>query len=307
MIKLEKQVAILGAAGMLGTALREVFKYSILLDVRVPNERIRKADIRSVDSLRAALGSLREKDWVINAVAYKEVDNAETDKGSIQSYHLNVQGSRNLAELSSAQGFKIIHISTAYVFDGDKGLYKETDTPNPLNTYGLHKLQGEEPILEARGIVLRTDCLYGPNGSDNFVDTMVRLAREKAAKKENLPVVFDQIGSPAYTLDLALITYALITGQNKHKINAKGRIYHAVNNGRVSRAELAKEIINTLGINCNVEEITTGEYNERFRKGKVTAVRPRDCSLSTEKLGGLGINPRGWREALVDYLKELRQ
>ena len=292
MPKLESRVVILGAAGMLGHALTEIFPKATFLDFRNSGE-IGFADVTSLDNLRTRLKDLKHGDCVINASAYTDVDGAETEKGSRLSYDLSVTGPQNLAVLAVEQGFKVVHYSTAFVFDGKTGHYKESDIPNPLNNYGAHKLAGEKPILDVGGIVLRTDVLYGPNGSKSFVDAIVR---QLAGNPLEVEVVNDQIGSPTFTHDLALMTDAMI-----NRMSASG-VYHAVNEGAVSRAEMARQIIKILGLRCSVREISTNEYNENKRRGVPTAVRPNDCSLELARLHDAWYKPRSWDVALADYI-----
>lgn len=298
MSRLEGRVVIIGAAGMLGHALQREFPNALLLDNKPTSPRMAMVDVTSVDDLRSQIGHLRSGDWVINSSAITGVDFAETEKGSILSHDVNARGPANLAQLSAECGFGLVHYGTDFVFDGQKGNYRETDKPNPLNNYGRDKLEGERFVLCAGGLVLRTAYLYGPNGHGHFIDTVINLARTTSRRE----FVNDQIGSPTFSQDLAEIT--------KHVIDADGaigpEIYHAVNNGRVSRADLAREIIRSLGIMCEVVDTTTQDYNERHRKGIPTAVRPFDSSLSTEKLRSTGYAPRTWQSALKDYLSQKR-
>lgn len=294
MKSLEGRVAIIGAAGMLGNALRKVFPKALVFDIAYPGKY--RLDITKIEDLQEKLKDFREQDLVINTAAFINVDGAETEEGRNKSYGIDVLGPINLAHLSRTQGFKIVHYSTAFVFDGKKGDYKEYDEACPLNNYGAHKLEGEAHILGANGLLLRTDTLFGPNGPDNFVDAIAKKAREQNV----IPGVNDQICSPTYTYDLATITLALV---EKGEASNGPKIYHAVNQGAVSKAELAKELFRILGLPNEVQEISTAEYNERFRAGKATAQRPRDCSLSTGRLIELGLTPREWKIALKDYLK----
>ncbi len=291
---LERRIAIIGAAGMLGHAIRKVFPKALVFDIAYPG--MYRLDITKIDDLKEKLRAFREQDLVINTAAFTKVDEAETEVGGNKSYGIDVVGPINLAHLSRTQGLKIVHYSTAFVFDGKKGNYNESDETCPLNNYGAHKLEGEGQILGANGLVLRTDTLYGPNGPDNFVDAIAKKAREQ----EVIPVVNDQICSPTYTYDLAAITRALV---EKGEAANGSKIYHAVNQGAVLKAELAKEVLRILGLSNELQEISTEEYNKRFRVGTATAQRPRDYSLSTGKLIELGITPREWRVALIDYLK----
>jgi len=180
--ELERKIAIIGASGMLGHALSGVFQHAILLDFKPSDSSIRYVDITQLDKLEEAFADFGSNDWVINAAAYTKVDLAETEAGGLQSFRVNVNGPENLAKVSRSTGSKIIHFSTAYVFDGKAGLYIESDERYPLNTYGKHKLVGENPVLDVGGVVLRTDTLYGPHG-ENFVDDIVIAnARRRLAK-----------------------------------------------------------------------------------------------------------------------------
>lgn len=296
-MELERKIAIIGAAGMLGHSLREAFPNALLLDINASESRVQMVDLASQDSLKEMLAGFGSGDFVVNAAAYTNVDGAETEEGNMISQRVNVEGPTNLARLSSKQDFKVLHFSTGYVFDGQNAPYREEDKTNPPNNYGRHKLLGEYPILDEGGIVLRTDVLFGPHGA-NFVDTIKKLARGRT----KLEVVNDQIGSPTYVDDLAQITKVLL-GNN----TSNGAIYHTVNRGRCSRAHLAREIINILGLNCEVVDTSTEKYNEKNRSGKATAVRPPDCSLVTPNIVALGYIPRNWQTAVADYLTHTKQ
>lgn len=297
MPRLESRIVILGASGMLGHALQREFPGAVLLDNRLTSPRIDMVDITSIDCLRDKIGFLERGDWVINSSAVTGVDFAETEEGSALSHNVNVGGPANLAQLAVEQGFGIVHYSTDFIFDGRQGNYRETNEPNPLNNYGRHKLEGEQPVLEAGGIVLRTAYLYGPNGSSSFVDRVIELARANPQRE----FVNDQIGSPTFTQDLVKITSYVI---NNGGIGPE--IYHTVNDGKASRADLAREVVKILGIRCEVADTTTEAYNKRFREGMPTAIRPFDSSLSTAKLRLTGYAPREWKAALRDYLSARR-
>lgn len=298
MVQLEQQVAVIGAAGNLGHALRSTFPNALFLDIRDTEPYIQRVDITKCQELEHTLQSFGPSDWIINAAAYTKVDDVETPEGRSKSLRANVIGPRNLATLALSNGPQIVHISTAYVFDGRNGMYKEDDETNPLNIYGRHKLAGERPILNSGGIVLRTDVLYGQNG-ENFVDTIIVSIKKKLAEDiHSIEVVNDQIGSPTYTADLAQMVKAVI----EHPDSLNGpQVFHAVNKRRVSRADLVREIIKFLGYDCTVIDVSTEQWNQEYRQGKPTAERPRDCSLDTAKLEKI-YTPRDWKVALREYL-----
>jgi len=147
-------------------------------------------------------------DIVINAAAYTAVDKAETDKKS--AYAVNDLGSEYLAAACKKIGAKLIHISTDFVFDGcNTQPYQTDDKPNPINVYGASKLAGDikvNNILGAEATIIRTAWVYSANGN-NFVKTMLRLM----ADKEQLGVVYDQVGTPTWAKGLAEMIWALIT------------------------------------------------------------------------------------------------
>ncbi len=299
-MSLDRQVAIIGAAGMLGHALRKVFPEAALFD-KVPSAdgRIQFIDITKKESIWSALSKLGEDAYVINAAAYTDVDGAETLEGTEKSCQINCHGAMNLSGVSAGLMQRCVHFSTAYIFDGNKGSpYKETDKHKPLSQYGAHKLVGDLGVIVGGGIVLRTDNLFGPNGEKNLVDRIVANAREH----KTIPGVTDQFGSPTLTTTLARITRQVIERWEKTP-NMTRQIYHATSGNGCSRAELAREIVKMLGVDCQVEEMTTAEYNARYRAGKVTAIRPRDCRLDTTKLNEIGIETPDWRNEVEEYVR----
>jgi len=204
----------------------------------------------------------------------------------------NVEGPYVLANLASRKGFTPVHYNTAYIFNGIKKMHKETDKTNPQSTYAKHKLAGEEAILEVGGIVLITDGLYGFGASrPHFVDAVA----VKVTRDSFIPMVNDQIVSPTFTEDLAEMTEALVTSENPY-----GR-YNAVNAGSCSKVGLTKRIIKILGVKCLIKPMSTSAYNRKFRKGQLTAKRPRNSSLDITKLKKI-YSPRHWEDALEDYL-----
>lgn len=299
-MSLERQVAILGAAGRLGHALQVEFPHALLFDFNTAeNHRIRPIDITQRESVFDALQQLRKRDYVINAAAYTNVDGAEQEENRERSRKINADGPVVLEQLMKARGIRVVHVSTAYVFDGTKAPYSEEDWPNPINEYGRQKWWGEEAIHTRHrldrmnlGIVLRTDMLYGPHGAPNVVDKMVHSIRTTGA----VAGVLDQYGSPTYTGTLASITRQLMTLWEQDE-TLGGQIYHATSGDGCSGAELAQEIVAILGCG-RVLEMTMKQY----REGKSMADRPADCRLRTDKLNKLGIATSSWRSDLEPYI-----
>ncbi|TCI05436.1 dTDP-4-dehydrorhamnose reductase [Corallincola luteus] len=139
-------------------------------------------------------------DVVINAAAYTAVDKAEAD--TALAYAVNESGARFLAEACRQFGARLLHVSTDFVFDGEKNTpYQTIDTPNPINVYGASKLAGDKAVqetLDDQAVIVRTAWVYSVNGN-NFVKTMLKLM----AEKPHMGIVYDQVGSPTWAKGLA--------------------------------------------------------------------------------------------------------
>jgi dTDP-4-dehydrorhamnose reductase len=232
-----------------------------------------------------------EASHVINTVAYTAVDAAEEDVD--EAYRVNRDLPGRLARVCRASGAALVHLSTDFVFDGQKKEpYTEDDPVNPQSVYGASKLAGERAILEAgldRFQILRTAWLYGP-GKKNFVATILGLARDR----EELRVVADQIGSPTYTVDLAGWMADLA------RTDACG-IFHAVGSGRASWCELATEAVAAAGLSCRVLPIASDAYPQK-------AKRPPCSLLDNSKLAAaIGRAPRAWTITVREYVYEQLQ
>jgi len=236
-------------------------------------------------------------DWIVNCSGYTAVDNAE--KEPEQAFRINAEGVRNIAETARSLNASLIHISTDYVFAGDKeSEYLEDDPTGPVGAYARSKHQGEQRIQEtlSRFYILRTAWLYGTSGA-NFVQTMLRLFRER----DTVRVVSDQWGSPTYAKDLAGAILQIIRSNN-----SRYGVYHYTNAGRTSWYEFAWEIYRQarrLGIvqrEVEIVPISTEEYPTPAR-------RPKYSCLSKEKFKStFGVTIRSWQEALEDCMGELK-
>lgn len=228
-----------------------------------------------------------EPDAIIHCAAYTAVDNAEDNKEAC--WQINVEGTKNLAEVAKKLNIRFLYISTDYVFNGEGNTpFNETDETAPINYYGLTKYEGEKIVQEiTKSFIVRISWVFGINGS-NFVRTMLRLAESKT----ELNVVGDQIGSPTYTHDLAKLLIEMIQSE-------KYGIYHATNEGFCSWAEFAKEIFNQSDKEVRVNSIPTEDFPTK-------AERPKNSRLSKSKLSqnGFTLLPR-WQDSLRHYLNEL--
>ena len=279
---------ITGANGQVGYCLTQQLKdkYEILAVDR--NE----LDITDQSAVKNAVENFRP-DVIINAAAHTAVDSAETEVELSEA--INVKGPQYLAEAAKNVDAAILHISTDYVFDGQReGKYKETDATDPQGVYGKTKLEGEQAVAKANDkfIVLRTAWVFGEHGN-NFVKTMLRLAKTR----DTLGVVADQIGGPTYAGDIAA---ALIHISERiiNNLNVEYGIYHFSGEPYVSWCDFAKMIFieavsqNVLKRAPLVNSITTADY-------PTPAKRPANSCLDLTKIQQVfGIQPSNWQKAL---------
>ena len=232
-------------------------------------------------------------DVIIHCAAWTDVDGAEDEKNKSIVKKVNVDGTRNFAEVAKKFGAKMVYISTDYVFDGkgDKPWRPDDKCFGPQNYYGETKLGGElavSSILE-KFFIVRIAWVFGKNGK-NFVGTMLNVGRTHPV----LRVVDDQIGTPTYCPDLARLLVDMI-GTDKYGF------YHVTNEGGyISWADFAKEIFLQSHTDVEVVPVTTEEY------GNSIATRPKNSRLDKTKLVENGFTPLpDWRDALKRYLKEI--
>jgi dTDP-4-dehydrorhamnose reductase len=280
-----KTVLIVGCRGMLGSYLARYIPSAERGVVRVAGCDLPDIDITSAESVRGVL--MRERpEVVINCAAYTNVDGAETEAEA--AFRINSYGPGVLAKEAAAAGTALVHMSTDFIFDGVRpGPYREDDVPNPQSVYAKSKLAGEEAVAANTRdwLIVRTAWLYGPNGK-NFVDTILRLAREKGA----LTVVDDQAGSPTFTGVLAEYLWKLV------RAKARG-VYHVAGSGVCTWYDLAREAVYLAGLDVPVKPVTTAEFPR-------PAKRPRNSALDvgkTERL--LGERIPNWRMGLEVYLR----
>jgi len=229
-------------------------------------------------------------DGIVNCAAYTAVDKAE-DNPQLCAL-LNTAASGFLAEAIEQRGGWLIQVSTDYVFDGTNHRpYVETDPVCPNSVYGRTKLAGEQEAqrLCSHTMIIRTAWLYSTFGN-NFVKTMMRLGREK----QQLGVIFDQIGTPTYARDLALAIFEAI------EQGVKTGIYHFSNEGVISWYDFAKAIHRLAGITtCRVRPLHTEEY-------PTPATRPYYSVLDKTKIKQTyGLEIPYWEESLADCIKQL--
>lgn len=243
-------------------------------------------DITDSDSIEAKFHESKPE-VVINCAAYTAVDKAEDEPE--KAFDVNSEGVKNLVKACANFNSALIHISSDYVFDGTSHRpYVETDPVNPIGVYGKSKRAGEEVILESSisVLIIRTSWVYSEFGN-NFVKTMLRLGRER----DELNVIFDQVGSPTNTYDLANAIMVAID----QKVNwiGKQEVLHFSNEGVCSWYDFALAIFEIAGIDCYLNPILTKDYNTR-------AERPHYSVLDkTRSKQMFNIQISNWRNSLL--------
>ncbi len=279
-------VLIVGALGQLGRDLVKVFS-----DVNVIEYDIEDMDITDEARVQQQI-AFTSCDVVINAAAFTRVDECEREHE--EAFRVNALGVKNLAGACKRWDIPLVHISTNYVFSGEKRIaYVEEDPPAPVNAYGLTKLAGEYYLRYTwdKHYIVRVAGLFGITPSrmkgTNFVEAMLRLG----ARGTSLRIVSDEYLSPTSASDAAQhIRRLLETG--------KFGTYHLVNHGSCSWLEFAREIFSQSGIDVDLQSVTAEEYGAPAR-------RPRNSALENRALAELGLDTMpAWQEALSVYLKE---
>lgn len=278
---------ITGANGQLGTELHEI------LEREFPGQTL-YTDVQELDLTNAkAVDSYvanNEITHIVNCAAYTAVDRAEEEKMLCAA--VNTDAVKNLAMAADANGAKIIHISTDYVFDGTNHRpYRESDKVNPISQYGTTKRKGETLLLALapQAIIIRTAWLYSAHGK-NFVKAMLRLADSQPEIK----VVCDQIGTPTFARDLARAVVKVL--QSHQWVPG---IYHFTDEGAASWYDFAKAIFRIAGKDVKVTPIPTEDY-------PTPASRPSYSILDRTRIKATyGIEIPHWEEALADCLRQL--
>jgi dTDP-4-dehydrorhamnose reductase len=275
------KILLTGAKGMLGTDVAERLK---TLGIEFYGVDINELDITDKAAVRALISEYKPS-AVIHCAAFTAVDKAEDEPELCMQ--VNAIGTENIARACREAGAKMLYISTDYVFGGDGDMPYETDEKKaPLSVYGRSKLAGEEAVLQhlEKYFIVRISWVFGRYGN-NFVKTMLRLAETKS----EINVVSDQIGSPTYTMDLAVLLCEMIRSE-------KYGVYHATNEGFCSWAEFAEETMRIGGCLCKVSSITTEQYPTK-------AIRPKNSKMSKTSLDISGFKrlPE-WQNALERYL-----
>jgi len=281
------KVLVTGANGQLGSELRFL----------APEEGFVFTDREALDicDKDAVADFVRRENIgaIVNCAAYTAVDKAEGEPELAEK--INHEAVRNLAEIAKENALRLIHISTDYVFDG-KGYkpYKEEDPTAPNSVYGETKLRGEKTIHEVapeNAVIIRTSWVYSSFGN-NFVKTMLRLGKER----EELGVIYDQIGTPTYARDLAQTVLYMLENP---KTSDKTEVYHYSNEGAISWYDFAKEIMKMAKLSCKINPLETWQY-------PTPAARPHYSLLNKAKIkNDYGIEIPYWKDSLFECLIKL--
>jgi len=272
---------------MFGRDLSHTLKVEKINHVSLTREQL---NILNIDKISEAIKD-NNPDIIINCAAYTKVDMAEVEKE--KAFATNAVGVYNLAKVCKKNGIKLVHISTDYVFSGEKRTpYHTFDAPNPINVYGLTKLYGEQLITNSGCdyLIVRTSWLYGVYG-ENFVSKMLQLSEERSS----LDVVNDQFGSPTFTHTLAKYLVMMV----KKDVSGIFHITDRTGNG-ISWYTFAKKIMEVFGKDVTINPVTSDKF---IRPAK----RPPYSVLSldvTEAI--LGEKLPYWEVSLGEYKKRLK-
>jgi dTDP-4-dehydrorhamnose reductase len=285
---LMSKIIVFGASGQLGQCLKLVAESENISDINfLPEDQ---ANILNIDGLRSIFQA-ESPSYCINCAAYTAVDKAEDELELARN--INRDGAANLANLCNEFNATLIHVSTDFVFAGDTArLLNETDLAEPINVYGLTKLEGEKAIINTtqKHYIFRTSWLYSEFGN-NFVKTMLRLGTEK----EELRIISDQIGTPTYGVDLAKCILNAIQNDDQ-----KYGLYHYSNEGVTSWFDFAKAVFDIAGLPVKAIPIKTSEYVTK-------AQRPAFSVMDKAKIKEtFNLEIPYWRDSLIECLGKLK-
>ena len=296
------RILLIGSTGQLGQALINSFPKDYTLISK------NRSEFNLTKTLQfSKIIDEENPDWIINAGAYTNVENAE--KESKLAYEINFKGVESLSKVLIKKDIKLLHLSTDYVFDGKKNYpYKTNDVKNPQNLYGLSKSLGEDSIVHAfsnknQSIILRTSWLIGPLGK-NFLLTILNLLKTK----NELKIVNDQFGSMTNTFSLSKVIWALIEKNNLYSSKNKifPNIHHWCDQGVISWFDLAlciKKISLEIGLlksSAKIIPVSTSYFNFKAARPKYSVL---DC---TDTRNLISMNQKYWKESLFEILNSLK-
>ena len=290
-------ILITGAKGQVGT---ELVTEATKRGHKVYGYGSKSLDISKLEQINKAIQAIRP-DVIINAAAYTAVDKAETEQEL--AYAVNSQGSENLAIACKEKNIPLLHISTDYVYDGDKQTpYLESDRPNPTGVYGASKLEGDQKIaaLWHKHIILRVSWVFGEHGN-NFVKTMLRLAQQR----DELSIVDDQFGAPTSAKAISICLLDILETEPFNQPECPWGVYNLQSDPGITWFGFAREIFQQakrLGIinkEMKLNPIPSSEFPTPVK-------RPANSKLDGKKLQQhFGLLPADWKNDLSIMLKNI--
>lgn len=288
-----KHILITGSYGQLGRELQGLSYTHSYKEYKFIHTDSDTLDITSNEKVDQFFGNTRV-DCIVNCAAYTNVDKAESEQETAMLVNSSAVG--YLVKAAARTGARLIHISTDFVFDGRSFLpYKEDDPASPVSFYGKTKLAGEKAVLQYEyGTVIRTSWLYSPHGN-NFFKTILA----KGSEADELKVVYDQVGTPTYTRDLARVLLLIAEHSLSGNGTCGGGLFHYSNEGVCSWYDFAIEILKLTGTHCRVIPVETSEY-------PAAAKRPHYCVLSKSKIKSqFSLVIPHWKESLISCIDQL--
>lgn len=285
---------IVGANGQLGRELTQLLEPQQRVESDLECDICNYSEVKSFAKERCS--SIKT---IINCAAYTAVEKAEEPGERERVFAINVRGAANLAQVAAELDANLIHISTDYVFSGEKNTpYQESDRAHPLSFYGQSKWESELAVLNVAGgrgvVIIRTAWLFSSYGN-NFVKTILRCGREGRP----LNVVFDQIGCPTYAEDLARAILTIAKTKNSEKLYGN-EIYHYSNEGVASWYDFAKAILELSEIKSEIRPVLSKEYPSKV-------VRPIYSVLDKSKIKkDFNISIPYWRESLARCIEKIK-
>lgn len=279
-------ILVLGASGQLGKSIAYIHS-KLYEDITIYFADRNTVNITQPNTLKTFLDTHKNIKICINAAAYTAVDKAEEEINL--ATQINTDSVVQIARICAKNNIKLIHISTDFVFDGQKNTpYRETDPTFPLNIYGRTKRNGEIGIMEETEeyLIIRTSWLYSPF-NQNFFNTITRLAKERS----QLNVVYDQIGTPTYSLHLAEAILNICQNHSSHR-----GIFHYSNEGVCSWYDFACQIVHLQHLSCKIYPILSEQY-------PTPAQRPSYSVLHKNKIKqSFGLSIAHWAEGLEECI-----
>jgi dTDP-4-dehydrorhamnose reductase len=281
-------IIVIGGTGQLGQCLQEKI---IPADPSNTFIFLGSADVDITDAAQIeAVFEQYQPTYCINCAAYTAVDNAEEEQD--KAYAINELAVKHIAESCLKYNTTLIHISTDFVFNGDSSIPLTEALPtNPVNVYGLSKLKGEIQVQELmeQYYIIRTSWLYSEK-ANNFCKTMLKLSQSR----DSLTVIYDQVGTPTYAMDLAEVIIKIISNDNK----AYG-LYHYSNEGVASWYDFAKAIFEFAEVDMKVTPVASSAFVTK-------AKRPHYSVMDKTKIKQkLGIEIPYWRDSLNNCVQNL--